>query len=732
MRKILLLSGIIISSFIGLSQQKEIDTGVEKQKGGYYREAIVNFEAALANAKISEEQKTIVYKGLAECSEKTHNYKKTVDYYGKYLASNPNDLEKYLNYSSALRTVGKTEQAKAFFLKYAEKKGDEKLKAEFNEMIDWAEANGNDATPYVVKVTNIKTNGISMGACEYKEGVLTGQAKSEGEGKTVFYDLGYSKKTAENTFDVPEGISKALSSEYYAGYPSISKDEQTLYFTSNSSDKGKYKPGKTKKTDYSSKGINVLKIFKTELIDGKWSDKEALSFNSNEYSCAHPFITEDGKTLYFVSNMEGSLGGYDVYKSTISKDGVYSKPVNLGKSVNTHLDEMTPSFFNGDLFFSSRGHFGFGGSDIFKATLKNDGSYGKAENVGKPLNSTFDDFAFMPTKSGMTGFFSSNRDGENGEDQIYTFKLVPAEYKVVDKETGEVIAETKITVYEKINGEWIESSVHVSDENGVWGTNFAKNKEYKIVYDNPYYELKEIVLKKNDKRRDKKLAKIKSGVKLKKAVLFGQMIDAITNKTVEGATVDLYEKDDSGNYTKVGSVKTDKYGSWKHNIRRDKEYKVIINRDGYDEKSFEIPAVVSNDPNRSSIIEAMNPMKFNPTAKKNVKLKINNIYFYFAKGKIKEESYPILDNIVEYLNQDTKIKIEVSAHTDCIGKDSYNLSLSKKRAKACFDYLVKHGIEKSRLKSVGYGEKHLLNDCKLQRSDEKAAELNRRVEIKIL
>ena len=146
-----------------------------------------------------------------------------------------------------MRTVGKTEQAKTFFLKYAENKGDDKLKAEFNKMIDWAEANGDDATPYIVKMTNIATNGISMGVCEFQEGVLTGQAKSKGEGETVFYDLGYSKKTAENTYDAPEGISKSLSSEYYAGYPSVSKDEKVIYFTSNSSDKGKYKPGKTKK-----------------------------------------------------------------------------------------------------------------------------------------------------------------------------------------------------------------------------------------------------------------------------------------------------------------------------------------------------------------------------------------------------------------------------------------------------------------------------------------------------
>lgn len=730
----LLLTGILFTTFFGLAQTKEIAKAIEKQKGAYYKEAIFNFETALANPKLSEEQKVVVLKGLSESYEKTHNYKKAADHYGKYLAVNPNDVDKYLNYSSMLRSVGKVEEAKIFFLKYAEKQGDEALKTKFNNMIDWAEENGDNATPYIVALTNIKTNGISMGVSEFKEGVLSGQAQTEGieEGKTIFYNLGYSKKTAENTYAEPELLSSKLSGEYYDGYPSVSKDGNTLYFTSNSSDKSKYSPKKTKKIDYSTQGINVLKIFRTVYNNGSWSEQEELSFNSNEYSCAHPFLTEDGKTLYFVSNMEGGKGGYDVYKSTLNEDGTFSSPQNLGDNVNTQLDEMTPSFINGTLFFSSRGHFGFGGSDIFKSQMKDDNSFEKAENVGKPLNSSFDDFAFSPNKDGVSGFLSSNRDGENGEDQIYSFKLIPSEFKVLDKETGDPIAETKITVYEKVDGEWVESSISVTDENGVWGANFSKNKDYKIVYDNPYYELKTIYILKDDKDREKKLAEVKDGVKLERAVLFGQMIDAITNKALEGVQVDLYEQNENGDFVKVGSVLTDKYGAWKHNIRRDKVYKVEIKREGYDSKTFEIPSVISNNPDRPMIIESMNPLKFNPSAKKDVKLKIDNIYFYFDKGKIKEDSYPILDNIVDYLNNDKNIIIELSAHTDCIGSDSYNLKLSKKRAEACVDYLTGHGINKSRLKGVGYGEKQLLNDCSLQRENEKEAEKNRRVEIKIL
>lgn len=727
----LIISTVLLFAFSIKAQQKEINSGLEKQKGGYYREAIANFKIALENPKIKDEQKTIVYKGLAESYEKTHNYKKTAEYYGKYLSANPNDIEKYINYSSSLRSIGKIEEAKIFFLKYAETKGDLKLKSEFNKMIDWAEAHGDDATPYTVSPTNIATGGISMGTSEYKEGVLTGVAQSKDEGKTIFYNLGYSKKSGKNTFEAPTILDKALTSIYYTGYPSVSKDGNTIYFTSNSSSKNKYSPSKSKKSDYSSKGINVLKIFKTEYKNGAWTDKKELSFNSNEYSCAHPFIAEDG-TLYFVSNMEGTLGGYDVYKSTKSSDGSFSKPVNLGAGVNTQLDEMTPSFVNGSLFFSSRGHFGFGGSDIFKSDMDKDGLFKKAENVGKPLNSSFDDFAFSPNRDKMSGYLSSNRDSESGEDKIYSYKLIPAEYKVLDEETGEPIAETKIIVYEKVDGEWLESSVNVTDENGVWGANFDKNKDYKIVYDNPSYEKKEIEILKDDKRRAKKLAKIKKGIKLKKATIFGQMIDGITNKAIEGVVIDLYEKDENGEYKKVASVLTDKYGAWKHYVQRNKEYKININREGYDEKSVEIPAIDKGSTDFQAIMESINPLEFSPTAKKDVKLKIDNIYFYFDKGKIKESSYPILNNVVEYLNHNKDIEIELSAHTDCIGKDSYNLSLSKKRARACVDYLVRNGISKSRLKGVGYGEKYILNDCSLQRSNEKEAAKNRRVEIKIL
>lgn len=730
--KNLLVSSILLISVFAQAQTKEINLGLEKQKGAYYREAIVNFETALTYPKISVEQKSAAHKGLAESYEKTHNYIKAAEFYGKYLATNSEDVEKYLNYSSMLRTVGKTEEAKVFFLKYAEKKGDIQMSTEFNEMIDWAEAHGDDATAFVVTPTNIATNGISMGISEFKEGVLTGLAQSTDEGVTVFYNLGYSKKTADNTFEAPSELSKTLTSQYYSGYPSVSKDGNTIYFTSNSSGKNKYSPSKNKNKDFSSSGINVLKIFRTEFKNGSWTNKEELSFNSNEYSCAHPFISEDGSTLYFVSNMPSSLGGYDVYKATKSNEGSFSAPVNLGPNVNTQLDEMTPSVLGGYLYFSSRGHFGFGGSDIFKAEIKSDQTFAKAENVGKPLNSTFDDFAFTPNQDQVSGYLSSNRDGVNGEDKIYSFKLVPSEFKVLDKETGEAIAETKITVYEKVNGEWVESSVSITDENGVWGANLSPNKDYKIVYDNPYYELKEIELKQDDKNRETKLAEIKSGVKLERAVLFGQMIDALTNKALEGVQVDLFEQDENGNYVKVGSVLTDKYGAWKHNIRRDKVYKVEINREGYDSKVFEIPSVVSNNPKRPAIIESMNPLKFNPTATKDVKLQIDNIYFEYDKGDVKPESYPILDNIVAYLNQDMNIRVELSAHTDCFGSDGYNLKLSDKRAKSCEDYLIKKGIDRSRLTAIGYGEKFLLNDCALQRTDSEAAAKNRRVEIKIL
>lgn len=171
---------------------------------------------------------------------------------------------------------------------------------------------------------------------------------------------------------------------------------------------------------------NMIKLFYSLKKDGKWSKLEPFAYNSKDYSVGHASFSQDGKTLYFTSDMPGGEGGTDIWMSKLEGDS-WGKPVNLGKNVNTRDNEMFPSVGDdGNLYFSSDGHPGFGGLDIFKITLTNEGKAdGTAMNLLLPLNSSADDFTFYQHPEGMTGYFASNRTGGSGNDDIYTFTALP-------------------------------------------------------------------------------------------------------------------------------------------------------------------------------------------------------------------------------------------------------------------------------------------------------------------
>src|SRR5690606_22007789 len=156
-----------------------------------------------------------------------------------------------------------------------------------------------------------------------------------------------------------------------------------------------------------------LKIYKATLIDGKWDNIVELPFNSDEYNVAHPALSPDEKTLYFVSDMPGSIGGADIWKVSISKNGTFGKPENLGTGINTEGKE-TFSFISAEneLYFASDGHPGLGGLDIFVSKITDKG-FSEPENIGKPINSSMDDFGFY-IDANRNGFFSSNREEGQG------------------------------------------------------------------------------------------------------------------------------------------------------------------------------------------------------------------------------------------------------------------------------------------------------------------------------
>ncbi|WP_075344468.1 OmpA family protein [Tenacibaculum agarivorans] len=257
-----------------------------------------------------------------------------------------------------------------------------------------------------------------------------------------------------------EQVSKinSISTEFHESNAVITKDGRTMFFTRDNYD------GRNLQGD--KKNISHLKIYKAKKSGKKWADIKELPFNSESYSVGHPALSPDEKTLYFVSDMPYGYGETDIYKVNIYEEDVYGKPVNLGKEINTEGREMFP-FVGADntLYFSSDGHLGLGALDVFESKIE-EKAYTEPVNLGKPVNGSRDDFAFVINKELTRGFFSSNRKGGKGDDDIYSFTIKRCKEiitgVVTDVKTGKPISGAEVRLINDI-GEPLQEAITQKD-----------------------------------------------------------------------------------------------------------------------------------------------------------------------------------------------------------------------------------------------------------------------------
>ncbi len=255
-----------------------------------------------------------------------------------------------------------------------------------------------------------------------------------------------------------------------------------MYFTRNNFLDGK--KGRDKGMD--KEQTTLIKIYKASLIDGEWSNIKELPFNSDLYSTAHPTLSVDEKMLYFSSDMPGTLGGADIFKVSIDKNDKYGKPENLGSTVNTEGRESFPFIApDGTLFFASDGHLGLGGLDIFESKFKDD-LFQEPINIGKPINSAKDDFGFI-INSGKTGYFTSNRNGGEGFDDIYKFRICTNTIygKVTDLKTNEILPISTVILLDE---DMKEISKITTNDEAHYSFEIDCNKKYYIKVIKEEYE----------------------------------------------------------------------------------------------------------------------------------------------------------------------------------------------------------------------------------------------------
>ena len=278
-----------------------------------------------------------------------------------------------------------------------------------------------------------------------------------------YLDL-YVAKVNKESQEVKDAIkfSKKINTKYHEASVAFSPDNTTMYFTRNNY-------GKKLKRDKN--GVNNLKIYRSRKVDGNWTEATELPFNSDDFSTGHPALSPDGKKLYFVSDRPGSLGETDLFVVDVYEDGNFSEPRNLGPEINTERKEMFPFITDKKLYFSSNGHIGLGGLDIYEVAYSEEEGFEQVKNMGKPINGKKDDFSYIVDEATQRGFFASNRRGGKGDDDIYSFsKLMPEELNlnaiegvITDLVTGEVMPEALVTLLDENN---IKLKEVVSDKDG--------------------------------------------------------------------------------------------------------------------------------------------------------------------------------------------------------------------------------------------------------------------------
>jgi len=850
-----------------------------------YAKAIPVYEK-IAKSKSPDKQLAMIK--LADCYRILNNYTKAESYYAQAISLGKVPAEVNYNYGNVLKSNNKYSEALNQYYAFLEE--NENSKTAKNAIKSCQEIKYWESKPKEYEVKNLEA--INTKRSEFCPVVVNNKLYFVAEKISDIVDFEtsstngqpylniFSSEIKNNEIKKQKLVSKKVNTSFHDGPITFSNDGKSAAFT-----RVNYIVNKKNK-DF----VNRAKIYFTDVNGKSFSKPKAFTYNSDEYSCAHPSLSADGTILFFSSDMPGSYGGQDIWMCKKNGDG-WDKPVNLGFDINTTGDEVFPSVKkDGSLYFSSNGLPGFGDLDIFTAKQV-DGKWLLNRNEGLYLNSKADDFGITFINDSV-GYFSSNREGGKGEDDIYYFKytnknisidgtvlltentndpakgvkvyLLDANGKAIDStktndkgyfvfrdldadktymaeiEGTEANLKNKSRYYLADKNSKISRITHDNgpgqkfvfknlpvDPNGMpdlyndddlslagnllYGENPSKpiaNK--KVVIRNEFGDIVEetttnefgafafrnlpidqnysLTVVDDDMPVDAKIILTnKSGkeVKLARSDAKGNFkfnILAVDKSAISDLSVDdgdlvmalngyLYDQDKKAisnakvtifNKTEViENIITDDKGKFSfRNLGADKNYLFAIDdsdprftsvtkifvadskgriykelkRNSNGKFQFELLAVDKTALGDYSVNDPwLEVLEMKNKEKQQAITIIENLYYAYGDYKIDAAGQNILDKVITVLNSNKNLNIELSSHTDSRSSDAFNLALSQKRAKAAVDYIISKGINKSRLKAVGYGETKLLNNCKNDApcSEEEHAK-NRRTEFKIV
>jgi outer membrane protein OmpA-like peptidoglycan-associated protein len=717
-QKITIFFSILIISFIGKAQTNPKLIKADKL---FIKMAYVDAAEEYENYLKKSPKDFYTSKQLALCYTKINNHNKAIDYWPTVVDNAQASENDKLMYGKCLLANYRFDDAKKIFID---------LKNSSNkEIAAWGNAYNNllfyedSSLTKVTEIKNINTNSPQFSPRFWSNKfIYLDEQKpnpfvrlfSAWTGET-FYVYKVSDKTDSITFGKSTKYNKHIQSKKMNGPMSISSNDSIIYFTKSASKKDAKKI---------KNAVIRLQLFTSKF--NKFGDvhPEILPFqyNSLDYDCMHPALNKAGNKLYFVSNMPGGQGGFDIWVCD-KQNETWSKPVNLGPKINSSGNEVFPFIADdGGLYYSSDNKPGLGGLDIFYADYnKFKKEFSEPENFGANFNTQFDDFGVLINKNLKSGYLSSNKKNGLRDDDIYYFnnnkpRYFDSKLKFVDSVSGAPIA-INFTFTQGANK--FEEKL---DSGKTYDFRLKAGKDFSLTAFNERYKPIDLIKKVSDQDT---VITITCSLKSEKSIK-GKVIDKETNLPLAGVKVAIYDEF-GNNYL---NIVTDSTGDYKAvNLPLNKPLFI---------GSEKRPDYFSNT--EKFVIKPDSDILKNIYTQKIVvgkSIKVENIYFDVAKWNIKADAALELDKLVQLMKDNPDIIIELSSHTDCRGKASANLALSDKRAKSSASYIVSKGITKTRIKGKGYGESKLLNNCACEGKvnstcSEDVHAQNRRTEIKVV
>lgn len=711
---------ILIIFFVSVkiySQSLKQQTADNYYKLLAYSEALPIYED-LAGSK--KKINALAIRRAAECAFKLNDYGKAEKWYAKTVSLKDVTPEELNNYIQTLRINKKYDQSDQLILAKSTLLNKPLMASNYtNDVGKWKEYYKDSSNYRVTNVAELNTEAQDFGPFLKDNRVyFTSSRRSAMVKNEVFtwdgsYFLNlYQSQINNNKPENPQLFKKEFNSKYHEGPLCISPNHHLFITRSNFINK---------EAKFDKDNLNRLKIFYS-LKDSIGNESELINFtyNNDNYSVGHPFISPDNGYLYFTSDKPGSLGETDIWRCKMNGTEFF-EPENLGNTINTEGKEMFPSLTaNGDLIFASNGRGGLGGLDLYIAKAKADGGFEIPVNMNYPINSNYDDYSFFPV-SATEGFFSSNRLGGKGSDDIYKVNQIniTIEGIVKQKNTSTPIAGATVFIYDDKN-QLIDSILTGSDayykKNVPAGINLTLlSKHLSYLDGNAHVSTKNIFYTSTIKQD------IDMDVKCQFAYK-GNVTDARTGYNMASVKITVIDKQTNSS----AIFYSNDMGTYSLPLEKNKCYALKFENENYVlEKTKEICI----DANSCELNEDI--------ALEEGDLHLKDIYFDLDKYTIRADAEKELCKLAHIMSIRSDLNILISSHTDCRASNIYNIQLSKNRANSTIDFLNKKGISKKRFNLAWFGEQQLQTNCPCESSNisscsEDQHQLNRRSSFSII